>query len=89
MRGEHRPFGAAPGAYRNRGERIVGPACGWSVYWREYLKSCQGKHLSGGGAVPFHQGFVAAWERARTPRERDEGNAGDGGAPYGAASPAS
>jgi predicted RNA-binding Zn-ribbon protein involved in translation (DUF1610 family) len=46
------------------------PRCGWRVRWRDYFKTYQHKHLVGGGAVTFHQEFVARFERARTPQEK-------------------
>ena len=55
----------------SRQERLVRcERCGWGVRWSDYFKTYQGKHLVGGGAVPFHQDFVAQFERARTPQEK-------------------
>jgi hypothetical protein len=60
--------GAGAGARPD--EEVACPRCGWRVRWRDYFKTYQHKHLVGGGAVQFHQDFVAQFERARTPRER-------------------
>jgi len=38
------------------------------VRWGDDLRSYQGKHLVGGGAAETHRAFVAAFERARSPR---------------------
>ena len=44
--------------------------CGWRARWADYLKTYQDKHLVGGGAVAFHEEYVAQFERARAPREK-------------------
>jgi hypothetical protein len=44
--------------------------CGWRVRWGDYLRTYQHKHLVGGGALPFHEEFVARFERAGTPQEK-------------------
>ena len=44
--------------------------CGWCARWGDYLRTFQDKHLVGGGAVAFHEEFVAQFERAGSPREK-------------------
>ena len=44
--------------------------CDWRVRWGDYLQTYQHKHLVGGGAVAFHEEFVARFERASTPSEK-------------------
>jgi hypothetical protein len=57
-------------AHARREEIVRCERCGWRVRWREFFKTYQDKHLVGGGAVEFHEEFVAQFERARGPREK-------------------
>jgi hypothetical protein len=58
------------GAGARPDEDVACARCGWRVRWRDYFKTYQHKHLVGGGAVQFHQDFVAQFEQARTPQEK-------------------
>jgi hypothetical protein len=58
------------GSWAKRDQMVTCPQCGWSVRWRDYLKTYQHKHLVGGGAVAFHEEFVAQFERATTARQK-------------------
>ena len=60
---------AAAGPWAGRDE-VLPCACGWSARWGDYFKTYQGKHLVGGGALPFHERFVAEWGRAQTPQQK-------------------
>ncbi|HEY3078888.1 MAG TPA: hypothetical protein VGM69_03180 [Chloroflexota bacterium] len=53
-----------------RDQLVACRPCGWRVRWGDYLQTYQHKHLVGGGALPFHEEFVAGFERARTPQEK-------------------
>ena len=57
-------------SWNHRDDVLRCERCGWCVRWRDYLKTYQHKHLVGGGAVPFHQDFVAQFEGARTAQEK-------------------
>jgi hypothetical protein len=60
---------AASGPWAGRDE-LLRCACGWTVRWGDYFETYQGKHLVGGGALPFHERFVVEWERAGTPQRK-------------------
>ena len=45
-------------------------SCAWSVRGCDYLKTYQGKHLNGGGAVALFEAFIGQFGRARLPREK-------------------
>ncbi len=51
-------------------EVIICSQCGWSVRWRDYLRSYQNKHLVGGGATAMHEAYVEQFANARSPREK-------------------
>lgn len=46
------------------------PACGWSILWREYLRTFKRRQLNSGGAVKAFETYVSDCPRARTPREK-------------------
>lgn len=55
---------------RDKPDEILICRCGWSVRWRDYFASFQGKHLVGGGATAMHRTFVEDFGRAQTPAEK-------------------
>lgn len=46
------------------------PECDWSLPWPDYHKTYKGKHLYGGGFLPFAEAFVEDYPKARTAREK-------------------
>ena len=44
--------------------------CDWSLEWPVYHKTYKGKHLYGGGFLPFAEAFVEDYPKARTARDR-------------------
>jgi hypothetical protein len=60
---------AASGPWAGRDE-VLACACGWRARWGDYFETYQGKHLAGGGAVAFHERFVADFARARTRQQK-------------------
>mgnify|MGYP003984057377 CR=1 FL=1 len=44
--------------------------CDWSLPWPDYHKTYKGKHLYGGGFMPFAEAFVEDYPKARTSRDK-------------------
>jgi hypothetical protein len=46
------------------------PVCGWAMTWRAYRRTFHRRQLNPGGAVGYFRDYVAAFEAARSPRDR-------------------
>ena len=51
-------------------EAVCCPFCGWRTTWKAFLKSYQGKQLSGGGAIAAFREYVRKMDRAETAKEK-------------------
>jgi hypothetical protein len=48
--------------------RLQCPTCGWAIAWYKYRRAAEG--LRAGGAMPAYRAFLAAYEHARTARDK-------------------
>lgn len=55
---------------RTDDEALRCPSCDWSVSWKAYQKTYQGKRLFGGGGTPEFEAYVENWPKARTPADK-------------------
>ena len=51
-------------------ELIRCPVCGWEIVWHDYVRTVKRRHLNAGGATEAFEGYLARYERARSPREK-------------------
>ncbi len=49
---------------------IVCPACGWTVPWKEFVRSFKKRQLNSGGAMPAFEHFAKAYPSLREPKAK-------------------
>lgn len=52
------------------GDSLECDRCDWTLPWKLYHKTYKGKHLTGGGFLPFAEAFIVDYAKAKTSREK-------------------
>ena len=51
-------------------EQLCCPSCGWEICWHDYVRAVSRRQLNAGGATSAFAGYMARYDRARSPRDK-------------------